>query len=94
MRPFAFATAAWMRYALGRKEDGTIYELRDPMAEKISKAVSGLSDPADIYNALAKLPGLFPSELTSSEKFSAPVRDILETMLDAGTRAAIDREAE
>jgi len=94
MRPFAFATAAWMRYALGRKEDGTIYELRDPMAEKISKAVSGLSDPADIYNALAKLPVLFPSELTSSEKFSAPVRDILETMLDAGTRAAIDREAE
>jgi len=64
------------------------------MAEKISKAVSGLSDPADIYNALAKMPGLFPSELTSSEKFSAPVRDILETMLDAGTRAAIDREAE
>ncbi|TDH36245.1 mannitol dehydrogenase family protein [Pseudohoeflea suaedae] len=94
VRPFAFATAAWMRYALGRKEDGTAYELRDPMAETIQKTVARLSDPADIYDGLTKLPGLFPSELAESRIFAAPVTDLLETMLDSGMRAAIDREAE
>ena len=30
IRPFAFAVAAWMRYAHGRTEAGEPYELRDP----------------------------------------------------------------
>lgn len=94
VRAFAFATAAWMRYALGRKDDDTTYALRDPMADEIEAAVAGLSKPDDIYNALSALPGLLPVKLTGDDRFAAPVREILGTMLEAGVRAAIDREAE
>ena len=94
IRTFTFATAAWMRYALGHKDDGTTYALRDPMADEIEAAVAGLSNPDDIYNALSALPGLLPTELTADDRFAAPVKEILGTMLEAGVRAAIDREPE
>ena len=91
-RSFAFATAAWMRYALGRKDDGSTYDLRDPMAEKIASVVAGLSDAAAIYKALAGLNGLMPATLSADERFAGPVTEILGRMLSEGVRAAMDGE--
>ncbi|HHZ07303.1 MAG TPA: mannitol dehydrogenase family protein [Rhizobiales bacterium] len=49
---YAFAVAAWMRYALGRKEDGESYALRDPREAEIAARVGGDASPAAIVTTL------------------------------------------
>ena len=44
LRPFAFAVAAWMRYALGRTDAGEAFTLRDPRENEIARAVAGGED--------------------------------------------------
>ncbi|PHP67681.1 D-mannonate oxidoreductase [Zhengella mangrovi] len=93
LRPFAFAVAAWMRYCLGRGEDGTSYALRDPREAGIASAVDGKATAEGISAALHALPGLFPQPLSTDPSWRAAVTDALATMLRVGMAAAIDREA-
>lgn len=90
---YAFAVAAWMRYALGRKEDGEGYPLRDPREAEIGKLIGGANEAAEIVERLLGLPGLFPAELVSSDRWREPVRDRLRTILTKGMSAAIEDEA-
>ncbi|SDK81634.1 mannitol dehydrogenase family protein [Aliiruegeria lutimaris] len=94
LRPFAFATAAWMRYCLGRKDDGTTYALRDPMEGEISSRLEGLTDDVGIVEALCELPGLFPDALLAIPGWKAAVTEILAGFLQNGDVAAIRSEAE
>jgi fructuronate reductase len=91
--PFAFATAAWMRYALGVADDGTPYALRDPREEEIAARLVGRHRTGEIVDALMALPGLFPQELAQSSAFRAAVLERLTAMREAGMAAAIRREA-
>jgi len=94
VRPFAFATAAWMRYALGMTDDGDAYELRDPREEEIKKSLAGTSrDAARISAALHGLPHFIPDELTRSDEWRAAIEDALGVMHREGMHAAIAREA-
>ena len=91
---FAFAVAAWMRYALGRKEDSEAYALRDPREKEIAaKLAETGKDAGAIANALLALPGLFPAVLTGNGVWTGAVRRNLSVMIDKGMRAAIDEEA-
>jgi fructuronate reductase len=93
-RPMAFAMAAWMRYCLGRREDGTGYALRDPREQQIEEALSGAGDNADaIYDALHGLPGVFDAELTGNARWRAEVTEILAAILRHGIARAIRDEA-
>lgn len=92
--PFAFATAAWMRHALGRTDDGTAYPLRDPREEEIAARLSGARGAADVASALFSLPGLFPAALAADDSFRAAVGRTLAFMLEAGMAAAVRREVE
>jgi fructuronate reductase len=89
---YAFAVAAWMRYAIGRKEAGERYALRDPREAEIARAIGDANDAGVIVDALFGLPGLFPSRLTGSSAWHGAVRSRLRTMLDQGMRAAIGAE--
>lgn len=93
IRPFAFATAAWMRYVLGRKDDGSTYDLRDPISNEITRAVSGKTDAAGIYAALSDLPALLPLVLRDAEEFRTETTNVLQMMLSNGVEAAIEAEA-
>lgn len=89
--PFAFAVAAWMRYALGRKEDGETYTLRDPRENEIAAVLEGVGNDADaVADALLALPGLFPAALTGSAIWTAAVRRNLSVMMKKRMRAAIE----
>jgi len=90
---YAFAVAAWMRYALGLKEDGAKYALRDPREAEIAKLIDRAGDTGSIVDRLLALPGLFPDELSGSEAWRSAVRSRLEAMLAKGMRAAIEQEA-
>jgi fructuronate reductase len=93
-RPFAFAVAAWMRYCLGRGDDGRPYDLRDPRADEIRAAVADTgSDVEAISGALHDLPGLFPAELKADAGWRATVGEILAVMLEKGMGPAIRLEA-
>lgn len=94
IRPFAFAVAAWMRYALGRTDDGAPYTLRDPREEVIRGALAGANDAGDIARALFALPGVFPERLTGDERWTSLVTEILATMLHKGMAGAVKEEAE
>ncbi|MCB1491076.1 MAG: mannitol dehydrogenase family protein [Rhodobiaceae bacterium] len=93
IRPFAFAVASWMRYSLGRKDDGTAYALRDPREAEIAAALSGASNAVEISGALHALPGLFPEALTNNVTWRRAVADCLTPMLDYGVAAAAEAEA-
>ena len=90
---FAFATAAWMRYCLGRMDDGAHYDLRDPQAARLA-AIAGRSGcAADLVQCFMDLPGIFPDRLRSSEAWAGAVSRRLRLMLREGVRRAVDAEA-
>lgn len=94
IRPFAFTIAAWMRYCIGKADDGTSFSLRDPREDAIHAAVQVQREPSGIVHALSALPGLFPAELAGNEHWNGLVSEILTTMLERNMVAAIAAEAE
>jgi fructuronate reductase len=93
LRPFAFAVAAWMRYALGRTDEGEAYALRDPREAEIARALAGERSPAGIAAGLHRLPALFPAVLADNPVWTRQVVGILATMLDRGMAGAVALEA-
>ncbi|MEY8827820.1 mannitol dehydrogenase family protein [Sedimentitalea sp. XS_ASV28] len=89
---FAFAAAAWMRYTLGQKDDGSTYELRDPM--QIALQVRPVPKSADgIISHLNSITGLGPDALKDSTAWQAALARNLDIMLTRGMRTAIDNAA-
>jgi fructuronate reductase len=94
IRPFAFATAAWMRYCLGQDETGKAYALRDPREVEIAAALSAVPRNAQaISSTLHELPALFPDDLKGSPHWRASVEGVLTEMLTNGVAAAVSLEA-
>lgn len=91
---FAFAVAAWMRYCVGKKDEGEGYALRDPREKEIAARVGKGGGATAIAGNLFGLPGLFPEALASSREWREAVATRLRTMLDEGMKAAIRREAQ
>ena len=91
---FAFATAVWMRYALGHHEDGTRYALNDPRGDEITAALKGKTEAAAISRALHALPGLIPNSLGDNPNWRGAVERTLATILQDGIEAAIRKEAD
>lgn len=93
LEPFAFATAAWMAYARGRKPDGGSYALRDPRETEISAALLAAGNTAEgIAAALQELPGFVPEELRHNPAWFRLVARALERFLSDGPRAAVKAE--
>ncbi|HEX9858747.1 MAG TPA: mannitol dehydrogenase family protein, partial [Paracoccaceae bacterium] len=93
LRPFAFATASWMRHATRATTDCDAYDLRDPRADEIAARLTGTTIPAAIVAALSSLPGFMPEALRSNPLWTRAIGDILGIMLSQGMRAAIQQEA-
>lgn len=94
LRPFAFATAMWMRFCLGHYDDGAPYTLNDPRAGELTAAVDGVGkDAAALSEALHRLPHLIPARLAQDANWRAEVKDVLTTLLRDGCRITIRREA-
>ena len=93
LRPFAFATAAWMRYCLGQTDDKQAYVIQDPLANALAQRVDGLRTAPEISGALFDIASIFPTKLTAHQPFTTDVNDILTTMLDLGMSKTIEKEA-
>lgn len=94
MRPFAFATAMWMRYCLGRTDNGTGYALRDPREAEIGAVLASANENAvAISGALHDLPGFIPTELSATPAWRAGIEEVLGVVLSEGVLTAIQQEA-
>ena len=93
LRPFAFATAAWMRYTLGRHDTGEPYALRDPREAEIAARLAGLTGASDIAATLMTLPNFLPAVLAQSAEWQSETTDCLTAMLTHGVVAAILAES-
>lgn len=90
---YAFATAAWMRYALGTDDAGNAYALRDPKETLIAAHLADAGrDAGKIVTALSSLSGFVPQELSASAQWRAAVESRLAAMFDHGMREAVRRE--
>ncbi|MHA1190136.1 MAG: mannitol dehydrogenase family protein [Alphaproteobacteria bacterium] len=95
IRPFAFAVAMWMRYCLGRKDDGSVYDLNDPRGDVLQQAaLSAGQDAEKMSAALHGLPDLFPDALQTDARWRSGVHTCLSEILKNGAPAAIAAEAE
>ena len=82
IRPFAFATAMWMRYCLGVNYSGRSYELRDPREDEIKTVVDGLPhDGAGISAALHEQFSFIPNALVENQEWRDMVSAILDDLL-------------
>lgn len=87
---FAFATAAWIRYLIGRSDLGETYALRDPLSDEFAAICkANESDPLALVNAIFALPNLVPGKLATHSGFREAVRAHLQRMLSDGMPAAI-----
>jgi fructuronate reductase len=92
IRPFAFAVAAWMRYCLGRLDNGTRFALRDPREEEIARLLSSAVTTSNVADALHALPSFFPERLRMDPIWRHAVNSCLGTMMGEGVRAALAEE--
>jgi len=92
--PFAFATAAWMRYVLGRDDEGRAYPLNDPREAELRATLAGIGmeNAAAIFSALAAIPDFLPRPLAEGAFADAAVLR-LERMLSQGMAKVIAAEA-
>jgi len=94
-RPYAFATAMWMRFCLQHHDEGARYELHDPRAAEITIAISGAGqDASDLSHRFHALPDLIPARLADNQQWRTNIDKVLGTILNSGCRAAITREVD
>lgn len=93
VRPFAFAAAMWMRFCLGRTDDGKVYEIADPRAKEIAAALPETPDAATLSSALHSLPGVIPEALCANPEWRSDVLAILTKVLEKGCHACLEEEA-
>lgn len=89
---FAFATAAWIRYAFGRTEAGEAYDLRDPREAALRSALDGTDTAESALARLADLEHLMPEELGADAQWLRAVAVRLDTMMSRGMRSSVKRE--
>ena len=87
--PFAFATAAWMRYTLGRKDNGHAYDLRDPREAELQGLLCSRPPAEQIVANINGLSGFIPAELAGSATWQGAVGKHLDRMLSSGISEAI-----
>lgn len=94
LRPFAFATAAWMRHATRATTDCPPYPLRDPRAEEIAARLADTHDAASVVERLCNLTSFMPPALIGLTSWRNSLTELLTGMLRDGMRATLDSEAE
>lgn len=93
-KPFdrlALGVAAWMRYALGKDEQGAPIDVRDPMADTFKRIDAGPAD-STVRQFLALEP-IFGTTLPANAVFVETVRAKLDQLQTLGARATIKANA-
>lgn len=85
---YAFATAAWLRYTMGRTEAWDDYALRDPLEDAISHSLRECSTAQSVLAAITGLSGLVPEALAENTVWHTQVEACLDAILNQGMLGA------
>jgi fructuronate reductase len=90
----ALGVAAWMRYVVGRDEQGRAIDLATPLADRLAR-IAGEAGPVRrrLAPALARLREVFGDDLRPTPRFTGPVREALATLFPPGRRATVARRS-
>ena len=83
----ALAVAAWLVFLRGHADDGSRYEISDPLAERLTADVP--AGPEQLVDTMLAIEDVFPPELASRNAFRRPLLDAVK-LLQRGARHAID----
>jgi fructuronate reductase len=82
--------AAWMRYALGRDEEGQPIEVSDPLAARFAGiGAEQLDNPAEIVDRFFQIRDIFGTDLPSQPRFRSTVTESLRQLLEHGAAATV-----
>jgi fructuronate reductase len=86
----ALAVAAWMTFLRGYADNGSRYDISDPLADNLKAlAASANGDPLALMDALISVREIFTAELAAQPAFRAALRHALQLLQKDGARAAI-----
>lgn len=86
----ALAVAAWMMFLRGHADDGTRYEISDPLASRLKAlAASSHGEPHALMDALLSVREVFPADLAALPEFRAALQRALQLLHENGARGAI-----
>src|SRR5690606_12803401 len=86
--------AAWIRYCLGRDEQGREYAVDDPLAPRFAGiAAETPRDAAALVERFLEVREVFGGDLPGNARFRAQVTDALHDLLAHGAAAAVGARA-
>ena len=87
----AVVVAAWMRFLLGRDEQGNAYAISDPLSDRLSALArsAGENAPA-LADALFAMPEIFDPPLAGDVRFRSLVVQALHSILSRSVRRTIE----
>ncbi|MCX4141833.1 mannitol dehydrogenase family protein [Paraburkholderia sp. SEWSISQ10-3 4] len=86
----ALAIAAWMMFLCGHADDGTRYEISDPLAGRLKTLVASADgEPQALMDALLTVREVFPEDLAALPEFRKTLRHALQLLHEHGARGAI-----
>jgi fructuronate reductase len=89
----AVVIAAWMRFLLGRDEQGATYAISDPLAERLTRIARDCGENTEaLAGALFAIPEIFDRSLADHPGFRADVVRALRSMLKAGVRDTLSEQ--
>ncbi|MDQ2081962.1 mannitol dehydrogenase family protein [Xanthobacteraceae bacterium Astr-EGSB] len=82
--------AAWMRFLLGKDDNGQTYTVSDPMADRLTKlARDNSATAATLSKALLAVGDIFPAELVADKSFTSAVERHLASLMTRGVRQTL-----
>jgi fructuronate reductase len=84
--------AAWMRYALGRDEQGEQIEVSDPLADRFAAiAAEKHASPAAIADRFLQIREIFGNDLPQERRFGSTVAESLRQLFEYGALETVRR---
>src|SRR5690606_24239411 len=84
--------AAWMRYALGRDEQGREIDVSDPLADRFAAIAAGTSkDPANLADRVLEIREMFGVDLPQDRRVRWTVTGSLRQLVEYGALEAVTR---
>ncbi|HZD54253.1 MAG TPA: mannitol dehydrogenase family protein [Woeseiaceae bacterium] len=86
----SLAIAAWIRYCLGRDEQGRPYDVDDPLALRFADIpAKSPNDPATITAAFLSIREVFGTDVSKNPRFRSKVTEALDDLLRNGASATV-----
>ncbi len=87
----ALAVAGWMRWQLGRDEQGQAFVVDDPLAARTSALLADANTASDIVGALLSVEEIFGTDLRDNPAFRSVLNAWMQQLLTSGSAATLAR---